>query len=79
MSLPVKIVVLPQHRKNGPDGNAKAYSPEISTVKSLIYFLRAFCGVWVLVAYGLRRYFPAYVVAIMTFRGGSRKFWWGRV
>ena len=50
----------PSKEKNLSWGDAKTSTPMIGTVKSLMFFIRGACG------YGLRRYFPAYLEAIMV-------------
>ena len=55
---PLKIVVVPSKQKNCP-GEMPNVTPVISIAKSRMFFtgIRVACG------YGVRRYFPAYLVA----------------
>ena len=62
MSLPVNIVVPPsKEKKNCPGEMSKRPPPPVTSIaKSQMFFTG------IRVAYGLRRHFSAYLVAIMT-------------
>ena len=61
MSLPGKIVVVPSKAKKFVLGAMpKRLPPSDKYRKKLNVFIRVACG------HGLRRYFPAYLVAIMV-------------
>ena len=67
---PVKIVVPPSKERKIVLGGCQNVPPpcdKYGTVRSEMFFIRVACG------YGLRRYFPAYLVAIMvSFANSSR-------
>ena len=65
MSPQWKLSSLLSKEKNVPWGDDKTSPSVISIAKSQMFFFYWYtCSLWV--AYGLRRYFPAYLVAIMT-------------
>ena len=60
MSLPVKIVIPPAKKENLSRGGCQNVPPSDKYRKKLNVFIRVTCK------HGLRRYFPAYLVAIMV-------------